>query len=233
MTNQLIHVFLALALLAPACAVALPGDTTVNEAIGGKNADLIKQANAALARNDYATALSAARQVQAQTPAETFIVQQVVAHVSLSRNDFVGAAEALEAMHATGEGASADLQVSHRTLAQLRYQTKDFAKSEAAVVNYHKRFGYDIDLDGLLAQSQYAQNKFADAALTIRGLVKRAEDAKQMPSEAVLELWLASEFKATNPTGVYDARRALVKYYPTEKHVRDFKTLRGLTRPGD
>ena len=88
-------------------------------------------------------------------------------------------------------------------------------------------------MDHILAQSQYAQNKFAEAALTVRGLVKRAEEVRRNPSEAVLELWLAAEFKATNPTGVYDAGRALVKYYPTEKHVRDFKTLRGLTRPGD
>lgn len=218
----------ALGLLAPVSAVAVQGD-----APSGDNARLIQEANAAIARNDYQSALNAVRKVQAQTPADKFIVQQVIAHVSLARNDFAGAADALEAMHATGEGASADLQVSHRTLAQLRYQTKDFPKSEAAVVAYHKRFGYDIDLDGLLAQSQYAQNKFKESAMTIRGLVKRAEEAKQMPSQNVLELWLASEFRATNPTGVYDARRALAQYYPTEKNVREFKTLRGLTKPGE
>jgi hypothetical protein len=224
---------LFLALLAPIGAAALPGDKSTTEAAGGNNAQLIDQANDALKRNDYQTALNAALQMQAQTSADKFFVQQVVAHVSLARNDFAAAAQALEAMHATGQGAPADLQISHRTLAQLRYQMKDFAKSEAAAAAYQKRFGYDVDVDHLLAQSQYAQNKFPEAAQSVRGLVKRAEDAQRNPSEAVLELWLASEFKARNPTGVYDARRALVKYYPTEKHVRDFKTLRGLTKPGD
>ena len=231
MSYRIVHALLALGLLLPAGASALPGDAAASESLGGNSAQLLKEAHAALARNDYETALAAALKVQARTPAEKFEVQQVVAHVNLARNQFTAAADALEAMHATGQGASADLQVSHRTLAQLRYQMKDFPKCEAAVLTYHKRFGYDVDLDGLLAQSQYAQNKFTESSLTIRGMLKRAEGSKHPPPEALLELWLAAEFKATNPIGVYDAMRALATNYPTDKNKRNFETLRGQTRP--
>ena len=122
--SRIACISLALTLWTPTVASAAPGDKSTTEAAGGNNLQLITEANAALARNDYQTALTAALKVQAQTPADKFVVQQVIAHVSLARNDFAGAAEALESMHATGEGAAADLQISHRALAQLRYQTK-------------------------------------------------------------------------------------------------------------
>lgn len=224
--SLLMPAFLIVALLPPMAGGAWAAEEklTAREQVGKP----VQAAEQLLKQKKYAEALAKLREADAvadKTPYERYVIEATRAVATLETGDYPATIKALEAVLATHILPPGEALKRVETLAQLCYQSKDYAGTVAYGERYYKEGGTEEGLRVLMAQAYYLQNDFADAARTGRAILQQDARAGRKTGESVLQLLVSSEYKQKNDAGYRDALKLLVAGYPKREYWRDLLAL--------
>jgi outer membrane protein assembly factor BamD (BamD/ComL family) len=192
----------------------------------------LKAAQDAMAAKNWDQALADIKEAQAvepKTPYDAFMVDEVGWYAMLQLKDYAGAAAALERAANSGFVPEADIPQRQRALAQLNYQTQNYAKAVEYGNKYLQQAPDDKDIGVLVAQSYYLQKDYAGARATVQKLTA----AQGTPSEQLLQISLRSNFEMKDRAGTVQALEQLVRYYPQQKYWDDLLTNQLYETKGD
>lgn len=143
-------------------------------------------AQEAMTKGDLATAdtqLAAAR-AAAATPDEKYVVGQIALNVAIKQNDRPKQAAALDEMLATGKVADADKAKFYAFQGHFAYDDKNYAKAEQAYAASVAAGSTDQDVFARLSDTQYRNNKPADAIATLQKVIdQKAAAGQPVPTE--------------------------------------------------
>ena len=145
----------------------------------------LKATQEAIAANDLDLALvhiEEARAVEPKTPYDSFMIDEFTWNVLLKKQDYAGAAAALEVAVKSGFVPPADLPQRQKALAQLYYQAKNYPKAVEFGNLYLESTPGDRDMGILVAQSYYLEKDYTGA----RAAVQKLAAAEAKPSEQLL-----------------------------------------------
>ena len=191
----------------------------------------LKAAQDAMAAKNWEQALADIKEAQAvepKTPYDAFMVDEVGWYAMLQLKDYAGAAAALERAANSGFVPEADMAQRQRALAQLNYQTQNYAKAVEFGNKYLAQAPDDKDIGVLVAQSYYLQKDYAGARATVQKLTGQGT-----PTEQLLQISLRSSFEMKDRAGTVQALEQLVRYYPQQKYWEDLLTNQLYETKGD
>jgi len=165
--------------------------------------------------------LRAADAVPDKTPYERYVIEETRAAAYVDSGDYPAAIKSLEAVLTTGVLPPAEAAKRMLAAAQLAYQVKDYATVVEYADRYYRTGGTDEQPRLLMAQAYYVQNDFANAAKTVRAVIRSAEATGKAPSENALLMLASSEFKRNDQSAYIDALEQLVAHYPKSEYWRD------------
>jgi tetratricopeptide (TPR) repeat protein len=186
----------------------------------------------ALAAKNYDEALvhlQEAKAFEPKTPYDSFMIDEFTWNVLLQKQDFAGAAAALDAAVNSGFIPPADLPPRLKVLSQLYYQTKDFPKAIEYGNRYLETAPDDHDMGVLVAQSYYFAKDYTGARAAVQKL--SAQGGK--PSEQLLLIGLRCNFELNDRPGTMKAIETLILNYPKEKYWEDLLTNQLYETKGD
>jgi Tfp pilus assembly protein PilF len=203
-------------LLTPATAIA----ATAQPKVSAKMLKPLKAAQEAVQAKNWEAALAALTEAQAVEPKseyDAYMVDELSWYPKLQVKDYAGAAQSLERAVASGFVAEADLGPRYKALAQLNYQTKEYAKavefgSKALALSPDSQ-----DVAALVAQSKFLQQDYAGA----RAVVDQTASRVAKPDEQLLMIGLRSSYELNDRVATRSAIESLVRYYPAPKYWED------------
>lgn len=176
----------------------------------------LKAAQDAMNAKKYDEALELLKQAQSnpeKKPYDQFVINEFLGPIYARQNKY---AEAYEVFSADAESpyltqGKAD---RYKVLATLAYSLKNYAAAadwgnKAIAAGDHSN---DVQL--IVAQSYFLQNKYKDAAVATQELVSRAEKAGQRPQEANLKLLWECYRKLHDDNAEGKIIEKLLTYYP-------------------
>jgi Flp pilus assembly protein TadD len=202
-------------MLAPTAAFAAAGPK-----ISASVMKPLKATQEAIAAKNFDEALvhiQEARAVEPKTPYDSFMIDEFTWNVLLQKQDFVGAAAALDAAVNSGFVPPADIPQRLKALAQIYYKAENYPKAAEVGNRYLETTPGDRDIGVLVAQSYYLQKDYTGARAAVQKLT--AGEAK--PSEQLLLLNLRCNFELKDRPGTMQAIEALVRNYPQPKYWDD------------
>ena len=161
--------------------------------------------------------LQDARAVEPRTPYDSFMIDEFTWNVLLQKQDFAGAAAALDAAVNSGFVPPADMPQRLKALAQLYYKSEDYSKAAEFGNRYLETAPGDRDIGVLVAQSYYLQKDYTGARAAVQKLT--AGEAK--PSEQLLLISLRCNYELKDRPGTMQAIEALIRHYPQPKYWED------------
>lgn len=165
--------------------------------------------------------LKEAQAVTGKTPYEEFVVNQFLAFISVNLKDYATAAQAFEAMADSGATPAGERAQNLKTIVQLNYQIKNYAKVTKYAQRYLKEIGPDVDMSLIMAQTHYLQKDYKSAVVDINEAIRTAEAAGKSPKEDWLNLLMASQYNSGDKAGVSKTLEVLVEKYPAQKYWKD------------
>lgn len=173
--------------------------------------------------------LQQARAVEPKTPYDSFMIDEFTWNVLLQKQDFAGAAAALEDAVNSGFVPPEGLPQRLKALAQLYYQAKNYPKAVEYGNRYLETAPDDRDMGVLVAQSYYLDKDYAGA----RAAIQKLTAGQDKPNEQLLLIGLRSNFELKDRPGTMTAIEALVRNYPQPKYWDDLLTNQLYETKGD
>ncbi|MBC7502214.1 MAG: tetratricopeptide repeat protein [Herminiimonas sp.] len=172
----------------------------------------------------FKEALARVREADAvggKTANEQFTIDRMRASAAYGAGDYETAANAFEAVIATGKLAPADQQRIVQALISIHYTAKDYPKTISWLNRYFKDGGDDPKLRALLTQTYYLSGDYARAAKDLDADLRADEKAGRKPTEDQLQLQANIASKQQDKAGYAAALERLVTYYPTKEYWAD------------
>ncbi|MBL8643237.1 MAG: tetratricopeptide repeat protein [Rhodospirillaceae bacterium] len=189
--------------------------------VGNKVGKPLKAAQEAMAAKNWKEAklkIDEANAVDGKTPYETFAVTDMLAFVQVNLADYAGAAKSYEST-INSEFVTADQKPGRaKSIAQLFYQTKNYAKVTTYGPMYLKDNPSDSDMQMMVGQAYYLQNDFPNSAKYLKAAIDTAEKAGKTPKEDWLQLLMSSEYEQNNVPGLTNALQKIVAIYPKPQY---------------
>jgi hypothetical protein len=185
---------------------------------------LVQQAQQLVRQKKYAEALARLKEADAvadKSPYETYVIEETRAVAMIESADYTAAVRALDAVLATRILPPPDASKRLASIVQLEYWLKDYPKTIAAAQRFYQEGGSDPEPRRLMAQSYYLANDFANAATTIRDLLRADERAGAPPDETLLLTLADSAFKMKDGDGYVDALEHLAASHPKHEYWVD------------
>lgn len=208
----------ATVLLAPATSYAQQGD---NKITTREVATALQAAQKAMGAKDWNTAVAEikkAQSVEKKTPFEAYQADEFLGYVYIQQKKFGDAAQVFERSLRSGFLPAEQVNDRTKTVAQLYFQVKQYAKSEEWSKKWLQSSPNAEDMNVLLAQSEYLQGKYKEAAATMSGVVSRAERANRKPDENWLQIVMSSHFKLNDQAGIAESLKGMVRHYPKDEY---------------
>jgi hypothetical protein len=214
---NLLKVMVALAslwLAAPPAGVAAAADQPAGPTVSKALAKPLKAAQDALQARHWDAVLASLKEAQTtpgeKTAYDNFVINQMLGFVYVQKQDFVGAAPALEAaaqsQYATPEQQKAWLQA----LMGIYFGQKNYAKTVEFGQQLVKRGVTDSDTYSTIADSQSKLGDWKGAADTIQQAVAR----QSKPDKKLLEFQWNCYVKVNDSADAGKVIEQLVTYYP-------------------
>ncbi len=214
-------------MLAPTAAYAAEG-----QKISSSIMKPLKATQAAIADKNLDEAMihiQEARAIEPKTPYDSFMIDEFTWNVLLQKQDFAGAAAALDAAVNSGFVPPADVPQRLKALAQLYYKAENYPKAAEFGNRYLEAVPGDREMGVLVAQSYYLEKDYAGARAAVQKLT--AGEAK--PSEQLLLINLRCNFELKDRPGTMQAIEALIRNYPQKKYWEDLLTNQLYETKGD
>ena len=214
-------------MLAPTAAYAAEG-----QKISSSIMKPLKATQAAIADKDLDEAMvhiQEARAIEPKTPYDSFMIDEFTWNVLLQKQDFAGAAAALDAAVNSGFVPAADVPQRLKALAQLYYKAENYPKAAEFGNRYLEATPGDREMGVLVAQSYYLEKDYAGARAAVQKLT--AGEAK--PSEQLLLINLRCNFELKDKPGTMQAIESLIRNYPQPKYWEDLLTNQLYETKGD
>lgn len=169
--------------------------------------------------------------VPGKTPYETRVVEEMQGAAAVAAGDTGTAAQAYEALLASGQLDGAAQQPFAAALAGIYFQQKNYPAAIRTAQRYQKAGGRDPSVRELLLQSYFLAGDCANVVALLKPEVEAATRGGAAPPEARLQM-VATCARKTNDNGAYGAALAqLVAYYPKPAYEEQwFDSVR--SRPG-
>lgn len=197
-------------------AVAVAGEPA-GPSIGPKVGKPMKAAQEAMQKKQWPEALARVKEAQAiegKTPFEEYQINEFLGYILINQKDFAGASAAFEKNIASGQVPAAELNNKVKTVAQLTFQTKQYAKSAEYITRYLKATPNDTEMQVLLAQAYYLQKNYKQAIDAVNPAIAATERAGRKPDENWLLLLMRSNYELNDATGISTSLEKLVRHYP-------------------
>lgn len=220
------------ALLAPAPAVAAEEKKAEPQKVGTKIRKPLAAAQDAVQAKNWeaaSAALAEAAAVPPTTAYEKYLVDELGWFVKLQQKDYPGAIQALERAVESGFVAPEEMPQRYKALAQLNYETKNYAKAVEYGNKAIAASPENADLGAMVAHSLYMQQDYAGARATVDRLT--AGSAK--PDEQLLLIGLRSSYELKDRAGTMKSLESLVRYYPQQKYWEDLLSNQLYETKGD
>jgi len=216
-----------LAFTAPAAHAA------AKQAVSAKVGKPLAEAQGLAQAKKFKEALVKVKEAQAmpnKSPFEENTVNEFLAYVLINLGDYTGAAKAYEDSLASGMVAPAQMEQRLKTIIQLNYQSKNYAKVQTFGQRYLKDVGPNADITLLMAQAYYIQKDYANAAKITESLIKQSGGK---PKEDVLKLLMSCQHNLDQRDKVVVTLEQLLTLYPSDGYWKDMisyqQTQTGLT----
>ncbi|MBL8631354.1 MAG: tetratricopeptide repeat protein [Rhodospirillaceae bacterium] len=149
-----------------------------------------------------------------KTPYEVYAIANLLGYVQVNMQDYVGAAKSFETT-LNSEFTPADQKIATaKSVAQLNYQNKNYAKVAQYGGMYLKENAGDSDMHMMVGQAYYLQNDFPNAAKSLKAAVDTAEKAGKTPKEDWLQLLMSADYEQKNEAGLLNTLQKIVALYP-------------------
>lgn len=165
--------------------------------------------------------LDEAEKVGGLTQYEQYVVARLRASVALGTNDNAKAAQAFEAVLATGQAPQAERLQIEASVGQLYYRTQDYAKAADALQRYKADGGGDPQMLALYPQALFLQGNYAAAATELKAQIAAGEQAGQAPSERQLQLLGNCALKLNDGAMYIETLQKFVTYMPQPAYWAD------------
>ncbi len=198
-------------------AAAAPAKQTAREQVG-KPVEAAEQLVKQKKLKEALAKLAEADAVPDKSPYEVYIIEATRAVVDIDSADYPAAIKAIDAVLSTGMLPPAEALQRRATLVELAYQTKDYPAVVTYAERYYEAGGEDAAPRLLMAQADYLQNDFADAARASQMVLQDEQKAGKPPSESVLQMLASSNYKQKDEAGYIDALKQLVATHPKQQY---------------
>jgi hypothetical protein len=165
--------------------------------------------------------IDAAEKVSGLTPFEKYTIARMRASAALGAGDNLRAAQAFEAVLASGQSPAADQGKVEATIVQLYYRGQSYPKAIEALQRYKADGGNDPQILELYPQALYLGGKYAEAATEIRAQIAAQEKEGAAPGEQLLQLLASCALKQDDAAGYASALQKLVTYAPKKSYWAD------------
>ncbi len=118
-----------------------------------------------------------------KTAYENYVISALQASAYVQLQDYPNGIKALEALIASGQLPANEIAPREQAIAEMAYQTKDFATFNEYVAKYYKDGGTDEKLHQLSVQSYFVQGDYATASKMLRASVAAQEKNGGKPSK--------------------------------------------------
>ena len=177
----------------------------------------LKAANDAMQAKKFDEAIAKAKEaqgVEGRNAYDNYVINEILGASYVRTNKF---AEAYQALSANAESQFLDPKGKaqrYMALTQLAYTLKQYPET-VEWANKAIALGQDTtEMRVLVAQTNYLQSKFKEAAAAMQEVVARAEKAGQRPTEASLQLLFQCYVKLNDQQNQGRVIERLVTYYP-------------------
>ncbi|MEZ5475588.1 MAG: tetratricopeptide repeat protein [Steroidobacteraceae bacterium] len=208
---------------APAFAQKAAKGQSISKAVAKE----MKAAQDALNAKQWDTALAKLQEASAKsgkTPFDQHMINEFQGFAYVRKGNYAEAARELEAGLNSGFLDSGEVPTRVKALAQLNYQTKNYAKA----IEYGQRAisnGWaDEDIYTLVAQAKYVTNDFKGTYKFVNDWVSGQQKRGQTPKEQSLQLMLSSCIKLDDSECTSDSLEKLVTYYPKPEYWQNLLT---------
>jgi Tetratricopeptide repeat len=220
----------ALVGVSPARAAAKEPAHTVSREVGKP----LKAAQDALQKGDYSAALqhlSEADSKPKKTPYEEHLIHEMEGYAYVRTHQYANAAKALEP--GLTDGFLAPAQIPQRTvaLAQLNYQTKNYAKAIQFGEEAIDKGWADAQMPTLVGQAYYLKGDLNGVIRFEKSQLVADQKKGATPTNQALQLLLSACIKLQNQDCENNALQQLVVYYPKPEYWQQllysmFKTVK-------
>lgn len=181
----------------------------------------LQQAQALIARHDYAAALReihAANAAGHLTSYETVVVAEIQGEEAAGAGDEIGAAKAYQTVLDAGiEPQATQLELT-QAIAGFYYQAGDDAQAVTWIDRYIAAGGTDPRTRELLAQSYYRRGDYTQAAQAAWREQERAREAGEAVPEGSLQLLASAAQKSGDTAQYWSALKTLLSDYPSQAY---------------
>lgn len=189
--------------------------------IGPRVGKPMKAAQEAMQKKQWGEALAKVKEAQAidgKTPFEEYQINEFLGFILINQKDYAGASAAFEKNIASGQVPAAELNNKVKTVAQLTFQTKQYAKSAEYTTRYLKAQPNDTEMQVLLAQAYYLQKNYKQAVDAVNPAIAATERAGRKPDENWLLLMMRSNYELNDSAGISNSLEKLVRHYPKPEY---------------
>lgn len=218
---------LILASMTPS-APAMAQDTAAAEA-PQKEMDLSKKGRKALAALQEAVqmkdvekipGLVAAAQKDVSTNDDKYVLAQLMLKAAADQNDKVAMEAAIDAMYASGSSSAEEVAPIYLNIGKIYYNDGDYASADRLLARTREIDPSNVEALVVKAESLGAQDKIADAVVTLSQAIAEQKAAGKQIDENWLKRAVAWAYEIENRAAV-PLSRDWVRSYPTEKNWRD------------
>jgi len=204
-----------------ASAVLVPATSAAAEEKGPKNspalAKPLKEANDALKAKNYSEAISklkAAEGTSGKTPADQYIIDEMLAFAYIKTQNYQEAAKVMEAKLDSGLTPQSEQPTLVKQLATINYQLKNYDKA-VSFGNRAIQGGYaDDQIKTIVGQSYYLKGDWKNTLKFEQDIVNTQIKAGQTPSNESLALIYSACTKLQDEACQTQAVEKMVTYYP-------------------
>lgn len=207
--------------VAAAAATSVQAAEQANKITTKAVGEPLKKAQEAMGKKQWDTALAEIKKAQAsekKTPFEAYQIDVFLGYVLLQQKKFGEALPVFERVVNSGFGTPEETDERTKLLAQLNFQTKEYRKAIEWARKWLAKHPNDEDMSVLLGQSYYLLNDYKNAASTMLAVANHAERVGKQPQENWLQIVLSSYYKLDDRTGLAEAFKKLVRYYPKPEY---------------
>jgi len=145
----------------------------------------------------------------------------MLAYVSINLGDYATASKAYEDTLAGGLVAPEQMEQRLKTIIQLNYQGKNYAKVQTYGQRYLKDVGPNADITLLMAQAYYIQKDYTNAGKLTSSLIQSTQKAGGKPKEDWLKLLMSCQHNQNQRDQVMGSLEQLLTLYPADGYWKD------------
>jgi tetratricopeptide (TPR) repeat protein len=173
-----------------------------------------------------------AAQAAVSTPQDRYLLARLQLEAAVDAKDMAAAANALDALLATGVAQPEEAASFYKNLSHIRFEAKQYDLAAAAVEKRLQLNPNDVDAIGLLAETRNSQGRVADAVAALQRGIQAQSAGGQKAPEAWLKRAAALAYNAKLPNAPEVARQWVAGYPSAISWNTSIGIFRNLTHPG-